>query len=51
MPRLHIDTYPKPDEYKIIQQKATELNMSMSTYMIFVAVNAEIKVTVKEEGK
>jgi hypothetical protein len=48
MPRLHIDTYPKPDEYKIIQQKATELNMSMSTYMIFVAVNAKVEVKVEK---
>lgn len=51
MPRLHIDTYPTPEEYKIIQKKAKELNMSMSTYLIFVGVNAEIEVKVKEGAK
>ena len=48
MPRLHIDTYPKPNEYKIIQQKAIELNMSMSTYLIFVGVNVKVEVKIEK---
>jgi hypothetical protein len=48
MPRLHIDTYPTPEEYKIIQQKAKEQGLSLSKYLIYVGLRAEIKVTIKE---
>ena len=49
--RIHIDTYPKQKEYDEIKEKAEKLHMSMSQYLLFCALNAEIKVIVggKEE--
>jgi len=35
-------------EYKQIQDKAKALNMKLSEYVRFVALNAEIKVTVEK---
>ena len=38
-------------EYKLIQDKARTLNMKLSEYVRFVALNAEINVKVEGEGK
>jgi hypothetical protein len=50
-PRLHIDTYPNEKEYKEIKKKADELHMSLSQYLLFCGLNADIKVNIggKEE--
>jgi uncharacterized protein (DUF1778 family) len=44
-----IDIRLTEEEKKIIQQKAAELNMSMSTYLIFVGVNTKVDVKIREE--
>jgi uncharacterized protein (DUF1778 family) len=38
-------------EYKLIQEKARILNMKLSEYIRFVALNAEIKVIVGGKGE
>jgi hypothetical protein len=47
-PRPQIVVYPTPDEYKALQQKAKEQGLSLSKYLIYVGLRAEIKVTIKE---
>ena len=52
MPRLHIDTYPSEEEYKIIQEKAKQLGLSLSKYLIFCGTKADInniKVTLEDK--
>jgi hypothetical protein len=49
--RPQIVVYPTPDEYKTLQQKAKEQGLSLSKYLIYVGLRAEIKVTIREERK
>jgi len=46
-PRIHIDTYPNDKEYKKIKSKADALHMSLSQYLLFCGLNAEITVKVE----
>ena len=52
MPRLHIDTYPSEEEYKIIQEKAKQLGLSLSKYLIFCGTKTDVNnIKVTLEGK
>ena len=48
--RPQIVVYPNNAEYKEIQKKAEQYGMSMSQYLKFCALNAEIKVIVGGKG-
>lgn len=48
MPRPGIDSivlYPNKHERAELERKAASLNMSLSKYILMVAVNAEVKIT------
>lgn len=48
MPRPGIDSiviYPSKYERTVLENKAKQLNMSLSKYILLVAVNAEVKIT------
>lgn len=47
-PRPQIVCYPSEQQYKELQRKAAQQGMSLSGYLIFVGLNAEIKVEVKK---
>lgn len=46
--RPQIVCYPSEQQYKELQNKAEQNGMSLSGYLIFVGMNAEIKVEVKK---
>ena len=46
-PRPQIVVYPTPDEYKTLQQKAKEQGLSLSKYLIYVGLRAEINVQIE----
>lgn len=48
-PRPQIVVYPTIDEYKELQKKAKQYGLSLSKYLIFVGLRAEIKVELKQE--
>ena len=47
-PRPQIVCYPSSNEHKELQCKAKEQGLSLSKYLIYVGLRAEIKVTIKE---
>jgi hypothetical protein len=47
-PRPQIVCYPSSYEYKELQRKAKEQGLSLSKYLIYVGLRAEIKATIKE---
>jgi len=49
MPSTRLDIRLSEEEKSIIEAKAKQYSMSMSDYIRFVAVNAEIKVTVSND--
>jgi hypothetical protein len=49
--RPQIVVYPSNQEYKDIQKKADQYGMSMSQYLKFCGLNAEISVRVERENK
>lgn len=57
MPRPGVDSiilYPNKHERAELERKAAGLNMSLSKYILMVAVNAEVKITSTiqvQEGK
>lgn len=47
--RLQIVVYPDKNEYNEIKRKADSLGLTLSKYLIFVGLHADIQVKVKEE--
>ena len=50
-PRPQIVCYPSEQQHKELQHKAEQQGMSLSGYLIFVGMNAEIKVEVKKRAE